>query len=241
MNRIVLDREVEKDLIVGDDLIVIEDDKDLFLILEKDFTAKVIVSPNKDLKVTVLGKDITLKVDLQLEESAKVLVNSFLTNSNVDLEVNLIGVDASIEYNLGMISDSKKEIKNTINHECSNTNSSITNHLLAKGKKESKVIINGIVLKNSKNCQTNQDTKIITLEDNESLIEPNLIIDNKDTIASHSAYIGRYKESDLFYLMSRGLKREDAIRLLSYSYLLGKMDIDDERINEFKDIIDDFL
>jgi Fe-S cluster assembly scaffold protein SufB len=56
-------------------------------------------------------------------------------------------------------------------------------------------------------------------------LKPNLLIDNDDIEAEHSAYIGRFKEDEIFYLMTRGISREDATDLLVRSFLIGDMDI----------------
>ncbi len=73
--------------------------------------------------------------------------------------------------------------------------------------------------------KTSQDSKIIVLKDNNSTIKPNLLIDNDDIEANHSAYIGRFKEDNIFYLMTRGISRDDATDLLVRSFLIGDMDI----------------
>ena len=71
------------------------------------------------------------------------------------------------------------------------------------------------------------------MNDGKSTICPNLLIDNYDVDSSHGAYIGKFSEEKLFYLMSRGINREDSYRLLLESYLINSDSIDVNRIEKF--------
>ena len=104
-------------------------------------------------------------------------------------------------------------ISKIINHGINTTNSKLS------------YIINTVVPKEYTKIKTSQDSKIIVLKDNNSTIKPNLLIDNDDIEANHSAYIGRFKEDNIFYLMTRGISRVDATDLLVRSFLIGDMDI----------------
>lgn len=48
---------------------------------------------------------------------------------------------------------------------------------------------------------------------------PELEIESNEVKASHAAAIGRIDEEQLFYLMSRGLKREEAVKLIIKAFL----------------------
>ena len=87
-------------------------------------------------------------------------------------------------------------------------------------------IINSKIAKNSINVDTNQNSKIILMGENNSSIKPNLLVDNNDINANHSAYVGHFKEDEVFYLKSRGIREEEVNKLLSKSFLIGNMDID---------------
>ena len=57
------------------------------------------------------------------------------------------------------------------------------------------------------------------MNEKECNINPNLLIEENDVIANHAALIGKFNEAEIFYLMSRGIKREDAIGLLTRGFL----------------------
>ena len=83
--------------------------------------------------------------------------------------------------------------------------------------------VNTIVPKDSINIKTTQDSKILLFEEKTGIIKPNLIVDNDDIEANHSAYIGKFKNEQLFYLETRGIDKSSAIGLLAKSFLIGSM------------------
>ncbi len=48
---------------------------------------------------------------------------------------------------------------------------------------------------------------------------PILLIDEDDVMAGHAASVGRVDELQLYYLMSRGLSRKEAERLVVHGFL----------------------
>ena len=68
----------------------------------------------------------------------------------------------------------------------------------------------------------------INLVKGDSKILPNLLVDNYDVSASHSAYISDFDKKRMFYLKSRGISDNEARRLLLEGFLIGNLDVDDE-------------
>ena len=48
---------------------------------------------------------------------------------------------------------------------------------------------------------------------------PSLIIENNDVKATHSASVGQVDEEKMFYLLSRGLNRKEAERMIVTGFL----------------------
>ena len=67
----------------------------------------------------------------------------------------------------------------------------------------------------------NQSTKIINLGENRSVIKPNMNISEYDVKAKHGSVVGKFREEDIFYLMSRGISYNDSLKLLIKGFLLG--------------------
>lgn len=97
--------------------------------------------------------------------------------------------------------------------------------------------VDGVVPKSSNKCICNQDNQIINMVNGKSTICPNLLIDNYDVDSNHAAYIGKFKEEILFYMMSRGISLEVANRLLLNGFLINSDSIDLNKIKIFIDEI----
>ena len=67
------------------------------------------------------------------------------------------------------------------------------------------------------------------------MIKPNLFIDENDVIASHSALIGTFSKDEIFYLMSRGIDKKEAQKLLARGLLLKGIDYYKEKLNTIID------
>ena len=100
--------------------------------------------------------------------------------------------------------------------------------------------VTNIVPNHITGCVVNQNGRIITLNNNECLINPNLLIEENDVTASHSALIGKVSDEELFYLMSRGINHDLAINLLIKGFLLGGLTISEKRTKEINAIIDQY-
>jgi len=182
-------------------------------------------------KVFLYAKDATLTIHGDIKKSLNFRI--FSVNSNIKETLELNEKNISLEYFYSTINTSNHEYEMDIYHNVKNTNSKIINKGLTLTNSKLSFIVNGYVKQNSTNVNCNQENYIITMDDNNSIIKPNLIIDNNDITANHSAYIGYFKQEELFYLKARGIKEEDGLKLLAKSFLIGNHEIhflDKERI-----------
>lgn len=212
MNNIIIDRDVFK-IIENDTFFDIINDSNLTLcISNKTINLNFNINENVNSQVNIFNVDSSLKINIDVLEEANInLVNSSINNSNLDIILD-------------------------INHS-KNSTSDIVNHGLNINDGTMKFIINGIVKKGMTNTVLKQDNKIINLKDGVSLIEPNLLIDEFDTNANHSAYISKYNKEEMFYLASRGISEKESFRLLTKAFLLGKMNLEESHQSIFIDEI----
>jgi Fe-S cluster assembly protein SufD len=78
--------------------------------------------------------------------------------------------------------------------------------------------------------QTNRN--LLLSDDAEAVTLPSLEIEADDVKCSHGATVGQVDEAQLFYLMSRGLTRGDAERLLVFGFfdeVLGRVPLEGVR------------
>ena len=166
------------------------------------------------------------------------VIYHFSINGSSDVEINLIkeGVSLYYYYNNINYDDNKFSIK--VNHLKSNTNSEIFNHGVNVFSNKLMYYVDGVVPKSSSKCICNQDNQIINMDNGKSTICPNLLIDNYDVDSNHAAYIGKFKDEIMFYLMSRGISREVAYRLLLNGFLVNSDSIEKDKIKIFLDEIE---
>ncbi len=93
---------------------------------------------------------------------------------------------------------------------------------------------NSTIVNGAHRSDTRQEGKITNLNPlAKSEVSPSLLIKENDVKASHGAAVGAYNESELFYLMSRGLSLEESKKLITYGSLLPIIEsLGDEKLVE---------
>ena len=100
------------------------------------------------------------------------------------------------------------------------TFSNINNRSVALKNSSLDFIINSKVVEKANKSILNQNTRIVTMDECDAKISPNMFIDIDDVEAKHGSIIGSFKEDYIFYLMSKGISYSDALKLLIKGYLL---------------------
>lgn len=102
-------------------------------------------------------------------------------------------------------------------------------HILAHGvmKDEATGIFNGISKIEHKAAKSNSDQteRILMLSEKaRGDANPILLIDENDVMAGHAASVGKIDPVQMFYLMSRGISRKEAERLIIHGFLAPVVD-----------------
>lgn len=232
MNNVTLDNESNTN-----DLIV---DNDLILVLKYDGVSvdlNINVMPNTCLRVFDVSKNTHNNITYNIEKNVKVFADKMGIDCNDNLVININDEESVVEFHNSLICYGDDEFKETINHNHSGSKCKIINHALNVKDKEFKFIVDGVIKKEAYDTIFRQDNKIINLHEGKSFILPNLIVDNNDIEASHSAYIGTFDEDDIFYMMSRGIKEKDAEKLLIRAFLINDMELEEKEEEIFDGII----
>ena len=217
MNKIMIDNN--KIYIKDSDIYLLEinESKKLTINVDKNINSKLVIYSNN------IDYDLNINIDL----NSHLIINSLNNNVNSNNIVNLLE-NSIIEYNYSIIGSDDSINKFYINHLNKNTKSIINCNGINLSNNKLFIEIDGIIKKDISSCETSQCSKIINYQNGNSKIIPNLIIENKDVIANHSAYIGNLSEEDVFYIKSRGISEQEMYKLLYRSLLLGKMNLDKE-------------
>ena len=200
MNNILLDSTKSYD---KEGTFKLELDKDTTINIESDNVKLYLVTKNN------------IKVDFNISNSATIYN---ITTENITINANIYN-NAKLDFYLMTITD--KKITNEVNvyHQNKNTTSNVICHGISYLKGNLKFSVNGYIKKGMIGSICNQSSRIINLDEGKSLIEPNLFIDEFDSIANHSAYTGPFDNKLLFYLETKGISKKEAFNLLLNGFM----------------------
>lgn len=126
--------------------------------------------------------------------------------------------------NADVISISNHSQTQTINTKILNVGKNTTANIFQHGVilDQARLTFNGIghILKNAKGADAQQESRVMMLSDDARAdTNPILYIDEFEVTAGHAASVGQVDEEQLYYLMSRGLERDEAEYLLIRGFL----------------------
>ena len=157
-------------------------------------------------------------------------------NSITYNKVYLMGPNAEAESrNLLLTSDENVHaVHVNIEHLAPHTVGTITNHGIVLDSGFLHIDGIGKIHQGMNQSNAQQSTKIIMLSDDAKVsANPYLLIDEYDVMAGHGAGVGKVDEEQLYYLMSRGLSKKDAEKLIILGFLYPVIElIDSENIRE---------
>ncbi len=135
-------------------------------------------------------------------------------NENINISLNDENTSAKVKY-LVLNGNNNSDVKVKINHLAKNTFSEVNNYAIVTDNASVDFEIIGKIDNGNSKSSCIQLTKGIIIGKNANIIaKPILQIDEFDVKAYHGASIGKMSDEDLFYLMSRGLTKTEAFKLI---------------------------
>ena len=183
-----------------------------------------------DLNIFTNGKLGKIQYNYVLGENSLCNINKFQNIDSIKemIIVNLNGINADFEYNFKTIASNKETYDYHIFHNYNKTISNIKNNGVCINDGNIIYQVSSFVPKEITGCIVNQNNRIINLTNNKCEIKPNLYIDSFDIEASHSALIGKFSDEEMFYIQSRGIDYNNALKLLITGFLTS--DINNKKI-----------
>lgn len=219
-----------------DNNIIIKDNTIKFL-NNGEYNLEIINSNNLNLNLE-LKENITIKlfilsinnniisnITYNLKKHSNLILFKFYNNKEVEEKekIYLEQEYSSISYNFSSICKKNEKYKMQIYHNDNHVTSNISNKCLGNNNSKITFDIDSILDKGNIGCYMNQDTKIICMGDVDAKINPNMYIEEDDVEARHGSVIGKFNDEDLFYLMSRGIPKEEAIKLMIKGFILSNL------------------
>jgi len=143
-------------------------------------------------------------IEIQFDESnEKFIANLNLENSNLEYKILSILDNKNSLFDLNVYHNEKYTFSNIQNIGVAQNNSNVTFNVTGK------------ILKGMMKSKCSQKTRGIVMDDFSKVIaKPILLIDEYDCFANHGAAIGKVNDEELFYLMSRGLTKDESVLLI---------------------------
>lgn len=215
-----------------DDLMITEDSY-LNLNLSNEVLLNITVMTGCGLELVINGKDYIKNMNIILFESAKLKLYELSLNGEGKTKISL-AKDSELDYYSSTIVNKDIVIDLDVDHLESDNKAQITNHAVNLNGSKVSLNINDRIMPRASGVVSTQDSKIIDMANGENKIRPNLIVENDEVVANHSSYVGRFKEEELFYLSSRGIKEAEAKNLLVSGFLINNMKLNNKDMSNFK-------
>lgn len=194
------------------------------IVLDKENIINLNVIEDSVLNIT---KDYNIKeLNIVVNSGVKIVINHYDEINKKEFNLNVEQKDNSkFIYNHSFICNNNYKLIVDIRMNYDNSENDINIRGISDGG-NTLVKLDGRVLENTKNNNLFENVKLLNINDGFSNIYPNMFIDTKNVIANHSASIGTINDDYLFYLMSKGLEKEKAIKLVIDGFLANDAKLD---------------
>ena len=195
-----------------------------------NITVEVIAQAGAQIKFSAidrLGQNVTAYISRRGKLDNDAMIDwaiGVMNEGNVvaDFDSDLYGKGSHADMKVVALSSGKQVqgIDTRVTNYGCNSIGNILQHgvILEKGT----LTFNGIghIIKGAKGADAQQESRVLMLSDQaRSDANPILLIDENDVTAGHAASIGQVDPEDMYYLMSRGLDKATAERLVVRGFL----------------------
>lgn len=190
-----------------------------------DLNIELLEGSNLTLKLANFAENSDIKIYGKVGKYAgiSVVFADFSKNyTKISSQIDLVEEGANCEWHLATLANKKdnKIFDISFKHLVGKTTSIMDNYGVSRD--ESKIVFSGVshITEGAKGSNAKQNAKIIVFDkDAEGVASPILKIDENEVQASHGAVVGQLNSDHMFYLMSRGLTRDEARMLITLGYL----------------------
>lgn len=204
--------------------------------VEKSTSLLIEYKGKKEVKLdisVVVKPNVLLQIYEKKQENSKIQIKYYIyDNSTVNVskfydinelkELNIVylnGVGAKYNSSIKGIIKKLSKLDVLMYHNYPKTESNVEHKFVTIKEGIMKLNVTTMIYKNRKKSIANQNNYILNDNNSVSFIKPNLLIEENDIEASHSANIAPFDEEKLFFMESRGISRTEASKMLLKSFL----------------------
>lgn len=212
----------------------------------KDEVIKIELNINKltiDIEGNVTLNEISTKeenltLNINLKPNSKLIFNRFKIDKNSNIEINLIQEENSIlNFNYSSIIKDKTNIKVNSILKGDNNTTNINIKAVTEENGKCEIASEADIKPNIKDNKLLESIRVLLLNDEESVVLPNLLVSSNEVEVNHAATLSGIDKEYLFYLNSKGISEKNAINLIKKGYLLNNLEVDNTIKEEINNMI----
>lgn len=216
MNKLIVDKE--KDITINNNVVALEIFKEELTI---NIVGKVLIND-----LTKTSED--LAVTINLAKGSSLVYNNF-SKGKVNNKI-IINQDnnSTLIYNYSLLITDKSSIKIDSNIKGSNNDCKINVKAVTQEKGSLEIMATGDIASNIVNNKYLENIRILTLNNEENTIIPNLLVSSNNIEALHNATISSINKDELFYLNSKGISSDLGSKLIMKGFLINNLELSEE-------------
>lgn len=236
-------------VVSGEETLTVEDGQKLAILVEDEATVvergtgsyvvQVFLSENASLKYFSASTGTVRRI-AHLEQDASILWVDAAFGADVNAEVvsRLAGQGASAEFESVLLGTGKGRyvVRSSMVHAADNTTSNMITRAVMFDESRGDYAGTIQILPDARGCDAYQKEDTLLMSGQARMdAQPNLEISNEDVRCSHGASLGRIDEEKIFYFLSRGIGREEAVKLIVQGFfdsILDRMGRHGEQIRD---------
>ena len=229
MNKIIIDKNSEIDL--KDNVVYLDsNDKEVIINISGRVLVDEFVKKDKD----------SSKLIINIADNSELLYNRFSNNNNMNNNIVINqNNNSSLEFNYSIIAKDKGKLDFVSNVVGSGNKTNIRVRAITKDKGS---LVLKCVTDNKNNTLDNElleSLKILMLNDEESIIIPDLLVASNEVAVNHEATISGINKDELFYLNSKGIDEYTAKELISDGFIINNLNLSKKDKKELEGCLDE--
>src|SRR5574344_814327 len=195
---------------------------------------ELVLTINGDVVINDLNNNKDLALKIILNDNSSLIYNRFnnsVSHSNITIMQHN---NTSLNFNQSIISEIPCQYQVDINIIGNNNMANVNVYGVAINNGQLTLEATGNVNKNIMDNALLENVRILTLNDLENVIIPNLLVSSSEVVVNHNATISSLDPAYLFYLKSKGLSEETASKLIIKGFLFNKLNLSTEEKDNLK-------
>lgn len=187
------------------------------IVLDKESIINLDIKENS---ICNIDKNYYLKeLNIFMDDGVEFTINHYSEVIENDLKINIVQYNNSIfNYNHSFVSSKLYNLDVNIELKGNNSKNNINIHGISDNGKTN-INVDGLVESNTIDNELDERVRILNINDGHTYIYPNMFIDTKNVVANHAASITNISKDYLFYLNSKGIKNDEAKKMIIEGFL----------------------